>query len=185
MKSGGGGGGAAVDLGVDGLVALPVLQLLLNVGGEGHFPQSVQHLQKNALVLEMHQPVAAGQLLGDLGGELPISEGDTGAGAQLLTGPHQTFPRVLTPVNEQQDLTGSAAGEPMTQQPGRENTGVIEDQTVAGPQIVRQIVEVAMHPCAGILIQHQQAGGIPPGDGGLGDKLLGEFKIKITGFHRK
>ena len=26
----------------------------------------------------------AGQLLGDLGGELPISEGDTGAGAQLL-----------------------------------------------------------------------------------------------------
>ena len=185
MKSSGGGGGAAVDLGVDGLVALPVLQLLLDVGGQGHFSQSVQHLQKNALVLEMHQPVAAGQLFGDLGGELPISEGDTGAGAQFLTGPHQTFPRVLTPVNEQQDLTGSAAGEPMTQQSGRENTGVIEDQTVAGPQIVRQIVEVAMFPCTGILIQHQQAGGIPPGNGGLGNKLLGEFKIKITGFHRK
>ena len=33
VKSGGGGGGAAVDLGVDGLVALPVLQLLLDVGG--------------------------------------------------------------------------------------------------------------------------------------------------------
>ena len=73
----------------------------------------------------------------------------------------------------------------MTQQPGRKDTGVVEDQTVAGPQIVRQIVEVAMYPCAGILVQHQQAGGIPPGNGGLGDKLLGEFKIKITGFHRK
>ena len=33
VKSGGGGGGAAVDLGVDGLIALPVLQLLLDVGG--------------------------------------------------------------------------------------------------------------------------------------------------------
>ena len=66
-----------------------------------------------------------------------------------------------------------AAGEPVTQQPGRENTGVIEDQTVAGPQIVRQIVEVAMFPCTGILVQHQQAGGIPSGNGGLGDKLLG------------
>ena len=26
---------------------------------------------------------------------------------------------------------------------------------------------------------------IPPGNGGLGNKLLGEFKIKITGFHKK
>ena len=50
----------AVDLGVHRLVSLLILQLLLDIGRQGHFAETLQHLKEYPLIGEPHQAVAAG-----------------------------------------------------------------------------------------------------------------------------
>ena len=166
-----GGGSGAVDLGVHRLVALLVLKLLLDIGGQGHFPQPLQHLQENPLIIEAHQAVAAGQLLHHLRRQFPVAEGQLRPGAHPLARPHQALPGLVPPVDQQQHLARAAAGQPVAQQTGRKHPGIIEDQAVAGPEILRKIVKIPVLPRAGVLVQHQQPGGVPLGDGRLGDQL--------------
>ena len=84
MEAGGGGGGGAVDLGVDSLIPLAVLELLLDVGGEGHLAQLLQHLQEDTLIVEADQPVAPGHLCLHGGGEAaPVPEDHLGPWLQL------------------------------------------------------------------------------------------------------
>ena len=108
-----GGGGAAQDLGVHGLIPLLVLELLLDIGGQGHPAQVLQHLQEDALVVEADQAAALLQLLYDLGGELSIAEGELRALAELPAGAHQALPDIFAPVIEQQHLADAATGEPL------------------------------------------------------------------------
>ena len=177
MEARRGCGGAAHHLGVHGLIALTVLQLLLDIGWQRHFAQAIQRLQKDALVFEAHQAVAAGQFLRDLGSQLTVTEGELCALA------HQALPGLVAPVDQQQHLAGAAARHTLAQQTGRQHTGIVEDQTVARMEILRQIEKVPVLPRAGGLIQHQQAGGITPLDGRLGDQLLGQVEIKVMCFH--
>ena len=58
----------------------------LDIGGQGHFAQLLQLLQKDTLVVEADQPVAPLQYLGDLGGELALAEGYFGARFHLAPG---------------------------------------------------------------------------------------------------
>ena len=183
VQAGGGRGGRAVHLGVDGLVALTILQLLLDVGRQRHLAQTIQHLQKDALVKEAHQTVAVWQLLRDFRFQLPIAEGDLRAGTQLLAGTNKALPHVISPVDEQQYLAGAAARYAVAQQTSRQHTGVVEDQAVAGAQIRRQVEEMPVLRGTGVLIQHQQPGGVTPLDGRLGDKRRRQVKIKIVGLH--
>ena len=103
--------------------------------------------------------------------------------AQVLPGAHQALPGILSPVNKQQHLTGTAARQTLTQKSGRKHSGIVEDQAVAGMQILRQIKKMPVLPGAAFFIQHQQTRGIPLFNRCLGDQLLWEIKIKITCFH--
>ena len=179
-------GGGAADTGVDGLIALLVLELGLDVGGQGHPAQALQDFQKDALVVEADQAVAARCLSGDLAGELPLrAEGDPGAGAQLFPRTDQALPDVFSPVDEEKHLAGPAQGavgmDTASQQAGGQDPGVVHDKAVAGAQEVCQVPEVPVGPGPRILVQHHQAGGVPPGQGGLGDELRGEVKVKVVG----
>ena len=186
VEPGGGGGGGAVVLGVDGLVPPLVLELLFDVGGQGHPPQPLQNLQEDALVGEADQAVAALHLPNDLAHQLPVPEGDPGAGPQLLPRADQTLPHVVPPVNEQQHLRRPAgrpvAVEAAAQEPGGQHPAVVHDEAVPGPQQVGQLVEVPVGPGPRHLVQRQQAGGVPPLQRRLGDKLLGQIKIKVMCF---
>ena len=141
---------------MDGLIPLSILQFLLDVGRQRHLAQPIQHLQENALVGKAHQPIAVRQLLRDLCCQLAIAEGDLGAGAQLLPRPHQTLPHVAAAVDEQQYLAHAAPRHAMTQQPRRQDAGIVQNQAVAGPQVLRQVKEVPVLCGTGLLIQHQQ-----------------------------
>ena len=44
----------------------------------------------------------------------------------------------------------------MAQQPRRQDAGIVQDQAVAGPQVLRQVEEVPVLCGTGLLIQHQQ-----------------------------
>ena len=96
--------GGADHLGVDRLVALLVLQFLFDVGRQGHPPQLLQHLQEDAFIEKLHQPVPVRQHFLNLRLQLPVSKVDMGTGAELLARPHQAFPHVVPPVGEQQHL---------------------------------------------------------------------------------
>ena len=125
---------------VDGVaysVAFLILQLLLDVRRQGHLAQPLQHLQKDALIFEPHQPVAVRQLLHDLCRQLSVAEGHPCALPQLLSRTHKALPHVVAPVDKQQNFAGAAAGLPMPQQTRRQHPGIVQDQAVAGVQILR------------------------------------------------
>lgn len=115
--------GAAQDLGVDGLIPLLILQLLFDVGRQRPLAQMFQHLQEDPVVVEADQAVSAFQFPDYLGGQLAVAEGELGPRAHLPARPHQAFPSLVAPVNEQQHLTGAAAGEPAAPEAGRAAPG--------------------------------------------------------------
>ena len=63
-------GGAAQLAGVHGLVALPVLQLRLDIRRQRHTSQALQHFEEYAVVLELDNAVSTLRDLKDLGFEL-------------------------------------------------------------------------------------------------------------------
>ena len=179
VEPGRGGGGGAHLPGVDGLVPLRVLELRLDIGGQRHPAQALQQLQENAVVVEADQAVASLADLQDLGGEKPVSEGEPGPLSKLLSRPDQALPDLIAPVYQQQDLYRAAAGLPVAQQPGGQHPGIVEHQTVAGPQQGGQVIKVQVPGGPGLLVQHHEPGAVPPVQRGLGDELLGEVIVKI------
>ena len=67
VQSGGRRGGGAFLFGVNGLIALLILQFFVDVGGEGHFAQLVQRGLHRAFAGEIHDAVAVLADLGDGG----------------------------------------------------------------------------------------------------------------------
>ena len=54
-----------------------------------------------------------------------------------------------------------AGGGALPQEPGRQHPAVVEHQTVAGAQKGQNVPEMPVLPSTGLLVQHQQPGGIP------------------------
>ena len=96
---------------------------------------------------------------------------------------HQTFPRLFSPVDEQQHLTGAASRQTLTQQTGGQHPGIVQDQAVTGVQEVRQLVEMVMLPGAGVPVQSHEPGTVPPFQRRLRDQFLRELVVKIACFH--
>ena len=79
--------------------------------------------------------------------------------------------------------TGAIRFEAVAQQARGQHAGVVQNQTVAGPEIRRQIKEVPVLPRAGAPVEHQQARRVAPVQRRLRNQLGRQFKIKITCFH--
>ena len=137
------------------LISLPVLELFLNVRRQGHFPQPVQHLQKDPLIVKLYQPVSALQNLGHFRCQLSVTEAEPGSPAQMLPGPNQAFPGLITPVNKQQHLAGAASRQSLPEKSCRQHPGVVQNQAVSLVQIIRQIIKMPMLPSTAVFIQHQ------------------------------
>ena len=179
-----GGGGGAVDLGIDGLIPLRVLELLLDVGRQGHFPQALQHLQEDALVVEANQLVAVLQSLLHRGRQGPVAKGEGGPLLGLAARLRQALPEAVALVPEQQHLHRALGGLPMAQQPGRQHPGVVQHQTVAGIEIVQNLIEMMVADLPGLPVQGHQPGAVPPLQGRLGNELRRQLIIKIVGFQQ-
>lgn len=71
----------------------------------------------------------------------------------------------------------------MAQQPGGQHPRVVEHQAVPRAQEGRKIKKMHVPGGSGLLVQHQQSGGVPPLQRGLSNQLLRQIKIKISGFY--
>ena len=182
MQSRGGRGGAAQLLGVDGLVALTVLEFGLDIRRERHFAQALEHLEEDAVILELDYPVAAFGDLDDLGLELAVAEHQLGARLGLAARAGQALPAPAAEVAQQQHLD-SAAGFTRAEQPRGQDARVVHHEAVALSEQLRQLREHAVLYLARHLVQAQQARSVALLQRGLGNQLLGQVKVKIRCLH--
>ncbi|MPM81411.1 hypothetical protein SDC9_128464 [bioreactor metagenome] len=176
-------GGAAQFPGVNGLIPLPVLQFLSDIGRQGHFAQAFQNLQENSLVVELHQPVAALHLADDLAGQFSVPKGHLRAGTHLFARADKTLPDALPLVHQQQHLAGPAAGQPMAQKTGGQNAGVVQNQAVPLCQEIWKLVKMVVLPGPRGLVQRQQTRRVPLFNRRLRNEFLGQVVVKIAGLH--
>ena len=62
---------------------------------------------------------------------------------------------------------------------GRQNSGIVQDQTIALVQILGQFVEMTVLNLSRLFIQMKQPGSVTLFQRGLRDQLLGQIKEKI------
>ena len=183
VQTGGRRGGAALFPGIDRLIALPILQAFVNVGRQGHLTQPIQNFLKNALIMETHQPRALRGTIHDFRPKQPVAEAAPGSRGQTAARAHQRFPKVFFQPLEQQNLHWHVGFFLFSQQPGRNDPGVVDHHHVARIQEPGQIVKVqVLHGMIRPII-HQQAAVIPGFDGGLSDQLFRKEIVKIRSLH--
>ncbi len=131
--------------------------------------------------MEPDGPFAVVQLRLHGGGELSVPKENLSPRFQLPPGADQALPQVPSPVGKEKYFTGSPGGA-VANEPGGKHPGVVEHQAVPRPQKPGQVIKMLVAHSARVFIQRQQAGGVPPLQRGLGDKLLRELKIKVRSF---
>ena len=133
--------------------------------------------------METDGPFSVLQLRLDGGGELAVAKDHLGTRLQLSPRTDQTLPQAAALINKEKHFTGSA-GRAMADEPGGQNPGVVQHQTVPWPQKLWQIEKVVVGDSPGGLVQGEQTGGVPPLQGGLGNEFLRELEVKISCFQR-
>jgi hypothetical protein len=77
----------------------------------------------------------------------------------------------------------SASACAATVEPRGENTGVVEDQQIAGPQKVRELAKHAVGIMSTGTVQVEHAGAVAGGEGFLGDEVAGKVKVEVGKQH--
>ena len=140
-------------------------------------------LQKNALIGEPNQAVPVRFDALDHCSQLAVSKGDGGAFLQPAAGIHDAVPQVALYVIQQKHFHGgTAAAGLLSVQPCWQDTGIIDDQAVAGYQMVDEIVKMLVGHLPCFAVQGHQPGMIALQQWGLCDEFLGKVIIKIRFF---
>ena len=126
-------GRAALDLGIDRLIALLIGKLLLDVGRQRHLAEALERFKEDALVIEPYHAVSVRQHIHDLRRQLTAAKLHFRALAQMLARTHDAFPGLLSAVDEQQHLARAAARQTLAEKSRRQHAGVVQDQAIAGP----------------------------------------------------
>ena len=95
MKTCGGCRSGAIVLGVDGLVAVFVLQLMRDVGWQGHLAKLVQNLLEDTFILEADQAVSLVYHIDDFCLQQAAAEVDARAGSGFLSRLYQGLPDIV------------------------------------------------------------------------------------------
>ena len=168
---------------IDRLIPVRVGKVLFDVVGQGHFPQLFQNFQEDAFIVERDDPVARFQHLVDGGGEPAVAKGDVGSLFQPAAGIDDALPAAVSQVFQKQHFHGAAGAGFLPIEPGRDDFGVIDHQTVALLEVIDDVIKMLVLHLAGLFVQHHQPGGVPLLQGSLGDQFFGKVVIKITFFH--
>ena len=184
MEAGGGSGGGAFLLRVYGLVTVRVGELFVDIGRQGHFAQPVQHFFKDTVAMETDDPSAdLFHVIQHLTAEQPVPEGTDGSGAEPAAGTDKRLPVRGAAAAEQQYLHRHAGILLDAKQAGGDHLGLVDDQGIAGVEVVDDIVEVLMFDLPAVPVVNQQAAVVPGFHGGLGDQLFGKVIVEVGSFH--
>ena len=178
VQAGGRGGGGALFAVVDGLVALLVLEFLVDVGRQRRLAEAVEDLLEDAVVVELDDAAAEVGVFGDGARELR-AEADDVAGLGFLAGLDERLPVIGIEAAQEEDFDFAARLVAVADEAGRHDARVVEDQGVAGLEVFLEVVEVAV--LDGLLygVEDHEARGVARLDWHLGDALFWQVVIKI------
>ena len=176
-------GSAAVHLGIDGLVARLIFQFFVDIRRQGHLAEAVEHILEHALIEEAHGAPAVFADGQDFGDELAVAEHEARAGLGLFAGLENDFPIGEVETAEEQKFDCAARAFLHAVQARGDDARLVDDEHVAGVEVIDHVAEDFMLDRAGIAMVDEQAAAIARFDGGLRDEFLRKFIIKITGFH--
>ena len=178
-------GGRAVGSGIDGLIALGVLQLLMDIGRQRHLTEALENLQENALVVELYQLVAVVHLADHGCGQLVVTERQLGSGVRFSAGLCETFPDAVALVAQQQHLDRAHRRHTVSEKPCRQHARIVQHQRVSRLQIFRQIIKMPVLDFARVLAQNHQPRAVSAFKRRLGNEFFGQIIVKIMGFQQK
>lgn len=173
----------AIFLGVDGLVAVLVFQLFMDIGWQGHVAQAFQNLQENAIVGKLHNPSPVVQLCHDGCRQATVPKAHNRASLEAFGGLGQDLPLVAGGVFEEEELDLTAGIRLVAIEAGGQDPGVVHDQGVARVELVNDVVKAGVGHGLAVPVDDQEAGGIPLLQRCLGNQVLGQVKIKIFCVH--
>ena len=155
-------GDRSLDAAVNSLVALRVVQRLVDVGRQGHLTDFVQPFVNRPA--KGDRPAASRQLRLDGRHDRRLHrsrcfECHAHARPQPFSA-DQAFPSALRQRVQQENLDLGTAGL-AAMEPRRNNPAVVGHQQVARPEIVAHVAKDAMLDLAGVAVHHQQPRGSP------------------------
>ena len=128
--------------------------------------------------MELYNPVSALSHSLYRCGELAVAKLKQCAGFCLAAGPAQAFPASFAEIPQEHKLHSPAALA-AAKESGRQNSGIVQDQTIALVQILGQFIEMTVLNLSRLFIQMKQPGSVTLFQRGLRDQLLGQIKEKI------
>ena len=137
-------GRGAVRLAVDGLVAVLVLELFVDIRRERHGTEAGQNILEHAVKMKAHDAFPRVRAVDDRQGQL-LGDDQLGADLRLLPRADEHFPLVEVAALEQQNFDLAAVLR-IGIQPRREHLRIVDDEHVARPQIFFDVAENAVFP---------------------------------------
>ena len=159
-------------MGIDRLVALLILELCGDIGGERHLTDLVEGGIDVFLTLQFNDSVAVVYDVDDLGFEQPVAENELRADLRFLTGLDQRFPAIAAELLQQQEFDLRAGILLDAVDTRGDHAGVVDDQTIALVEIVEYIIKTAVLDLIVLTVKHHQSGMIPRFDRRLRDLIL-------------
>ena len=160
------------------LIALLVLELLVDVRRQRRLAEPVENLLEDAVKLEFDDAPAEIRVLRHRARKL-VAEADDVAGLGLLAGLDERFPMRGVEPAQQEDLDLAARLVTMADEAGRHEARIVEDQRVARHEEFLEIVEMAMLDSLLDGVEHHETRCVARLNRHLGDTLFWQIVIKI------
>ncbi len=201
MQPGRGRGDSALFAGIDGLVIGLVLRIFRtfrgNIGRQGNMADRRNRLVQNrAGDVEQQRDLTLLTLLLDDGFQMGkaagivalMTEPDAVALLDALAGTRESLPAGLVGTHVQRGRNRRlrrAFAQPHAFQLGGNDTGVVEDKRIAGPQERRQVKDAMVLHAVFIRIDDEQARAVARVRRAQGDILLGQIEIEQVYTHER
>ena len=167
---------------VDRLVALLVLQSLMDVRRQRRFSQAVENLLEYAFIAELHDAPAEIRMRHDLSAKF-VGKADNLSHLRLLAGAHQGLPRIPVEAAQQKHLDMRARRLAPAIETCGKDACIVQNQGVAGREKRAQVIEMTVLYRLRRRVEHHESRCVARFDRFLRDSFLRQFVIKILEQH--
>ena len=183
VQTGGRRRGGAQLVAVDGLVPLLVLEFFVDVRRQRHLADLLENGVEVAVIGKPHDSAAVVRDVGHGACEPSIAKGKDGARFRPLARLAEALPEVQFSLLQQQELDDRSRLLLDPVDAGRQDAGVVQDEAVAGTQIVEDVRKMTVFDLAGDPVEMEHARGIALPERCLGNQFFRQFIPEVRGVH--
>ncbi len=165
--------------GINSLITFLIRKLMRDIRRKRHLPEPVQNLLKDPFILKLYETVSLVNHADDLSSEQSIAKADNRPFPRLFAGLHERFPHIVFAASEQEHLDRCTCPGFYPHEPGGDDFGIVQHQTVPLMQIFHNVGEHPVLNRSSLFIEHQKSRTRPVLERVLGDQLWRQVEIKI------